>query len=275
MSDHQLSEADRAAIDEARAQGHADAAAEIPEPVDRVEDVDAGGVPARLYAPAGAAGALLYLHGGGFVFGDLVTHDSIARRLANRTGRSVLMPDYRRAPEHPYPAAVDDTAASAAWWAGQGHERLAVVGDSAGAALALGEVLRHPTTYDAQVLVYPFIDPSGDTYDRSLDNEDLSLAACQWFWRLYLQGADVSGDHALNALERTSLAGLPRTLVQLAALDVLTPAGKLLADRLAADEVPTRVELFPAVGHGFWRRTDNDQSEPALGRVAEFLAERP
>src|SRR5262245_44512375 len=107
-----LSEQLLAEIARERAEARAAAETEPKVPVSRVDDVDAGGVPARLYVPDGAPGAVLYLHGGGFVLGDLVTHDGVARRMADRTGWAVLMPDYRRAPEHAWPAAVDDSAAA-------------------------------------------------------------------------------------------------------------------------------------------------------------------
>ncbi|MGZ5403573.1 MAG: alpha/beta hydrolase [Nocardioides sp.] len=250
----------------------AEAAAEVKELVACVEDVTAGGVPARLYRPNDAPGALLFLHGGGFALGDLVSHDGIARRLVARTGWAVLMPDYRLAPEHAWPAADEDSAAAGTWLAGQDFDRLVVVGDSAGATLALGEALRSPARYAAQVLVYPFVDPSCASYAAELDVTDLSMERCEMFWRLYLQGADASADPALGALDGGSLTGLPPTLIQLAEADVLTRPGRLLADRLRADGVEIEVELYPGVQHGFWRRTDNDQAEPALARVAAFLA---
>lgn len=265
---------DLAAVAADREAGHAEAALEAKEPVAHVEDLSADGVASRLYVPDGAPGALLYLHGGGFALGDLVTHDGIARRLANRTGWAVLMPDYRRSPEHPWPAADRDTAAAGGWLADRAWERTAVIGDSAGAALALGEALRHPERYAAQVLVYPFVDPACRTYDREISVTDLDLARCRQFWRLYLQGADAAADAALHVLDRESLAGLPPTLVQLAERDVLTPTGMVLSARLADHGVPTEVAVHPGVEHGFWRRTDNDQSEPALAHVARFLAER-
>jgi len=256
-----------------RAEARAEAEAEPRLPVARVDDVDAGGVPARLYVPDDAAGALLYLHGGGFAMGDLVTHDGFARRLAVRTGWAVLLPDYRRSPEHPWPAAVDDAAAASDWLAGQGLAPLAVVGDSAGSALAIGEALRHPGRWAGQVQVYPFVDPSCASYDDELVGADLPVERCRLYWDLYLQGA--SGDEALHVLERDSLAGQPPALVQLAELDVLTTTGRRYAERLAADGVAVRLEVYPGVQHGFWRHTDNDQSGPALDHVAEFLAALP
>ena len=254
-----------------RAEARAAAADEPKLPVDRVDDVDAGGVPARLYLPDGAPGAVLYLHGGGFAMGDLVTHDGFARRLAVRTGWAVLMPDYRRSPEHAWPAAAADAAAASDWLATQDFARLAVVGDSAGSALAIGETLRHPERWVAQVQVYPFVDPSCGSYDDGLVGAELPVERCRMFWELYLQGAD--GDEALHVLERGSLAGQPPALVQLAEVDVLTPAGRRYAERLSAEGVDVRLEVYPGVQHGFWRHTDNDQAGPALDHVAEFLAD--
>src|SRR5687768_5031338 len=185
-----------------RAAAHAEAAEEAEVDIARVEDVDARGVPARRYVPDQPAGALLYLHGGGFALGDLVTHDGFARRLADRTGWAVLMPDYRRSPEHAWPAAAEDAAAAADWLAGQAGDRVVVVGDSAGSALAIGEVIRHPERYAGQVQVYPFVDPSVASYDHGLTDADLPVERCDLFWRLYLQGADASVDAALHVLDR-------------------------------------------------------------------------
>ncbi len=259
-----------AEIELARAEARAEGEAQQKLPVARVEDVDAGGVPARLYVPEGATGALLYLHGGGFAMGDLVTHDGFARRMAVRTGWAVLLPDYRRSPEHAWPAAADDGAVAADWLAGQGWERLVVVGDSAGSALAIGEALRHPDRWVGQVQVYPFVDPSCASYDTELVGAELPVERCRLFWQLYLQGG--AGDAALHVLALESLAGQPPALVQLAEIDVLTPAGRRYAERLADDGVPVELRVYPGVQHGFWRHLDNDQSGPALDDVAAFLA---
>lgn len=259
-----------AALERERRDARAVAADEPKVPVDRVDDVDAGGVPARLYVPEGAPGAVLYLHGGGFAMGDLVTHDGFARRLAACTGWAILMPDYRRSPEHAWPAAVDDAGAASDWLADRDFARLAVVGDSAGSALAIGQALRHPDRWVGQVQVYPFVDPSCASYDDGLVGAELPVERCRLYWELYLQGAD--GDAALHVLESGSLAGQPPALVQLAELDVLTPTGRRYAERLADAGVDVRVEVYRGVQHGFWRHLDNDQSAPALDHVAEFLA---
>lgn len=265
-------EPELAGIEADRVAGHAEAATEPKLAIARIEDVDAGGVPARLYVPDDAPGAMLYLHGGGFALGDLVTHDGFARRLADRTGWAVLLPDYRRSPEHAWPAAAEDAAAAADWLVGTGFDRFALVGDSAGSALAIGEALRHPGRYVAQVQAYPFVDPSCTSYDHHLTGTDLPIERCRLFWRLYLQGSDGSSDAALQVLDRGDLTGQPPALVQLAELDVLTPTGRRYAARLADAGVPVRVEVYPGVQHGFWRRVDNDQAGPALDDVAAFLS---
>lgn len=267
-----LTEEDLQEAAEARVAADAEGAAEPRVDLARVEDVDAGGVPARLYLPRDAQDVVLYLHGGGFVTGGLVAHDGFARRLASRTGRGVLLPAYRLAPEHPWPAADEDAAAAADWLADQGFRRLDVVGDSAGSALAIGEVLRHPLRYVGQVQVYPFVDPSCASYDDGIGGVDqLTVDRCRLYWRLYLQGADASGDPALQVLDRGGLSRQPPALVQLAELDVLTPTGHRYAERLRAHGVPVRVQVYPGVQHGFWRRSDNDQAARALDDLAEFL----
>jgi acetyl esterase len=264
-----------AGIEADRRAAHEEAAEEHKVAVDRVEDVDAGGVPARFYVPDGAPGVVLYLHGGGFALGDLVTHDGFARRLADRTGWAVLMPDYRRSPEHAWPAAAEDAVAAADWLATEARDRQVLVGDSAGSTLAIGEALRHPGRWAGQVQVYPFLDPAGRTYDHAISGADLSVERCDLFWRLYLQGADAADDPALHVLDRGDLTDQPPALVQLAEIDVLTPTGRRYAERLAGAGVPVRVEIYPGVQHGFWRRTDNDQAGPALHDIASFLADLP
>ncbi|GAA1476236.1 alpha/beta hydrolase [Nocardioides aestuarii] len=255
-----------------RASGRAEGAAEATVDVARVEDVAAGGVPSRLYVPEGARDAILYLHGGGFVLGDLVSHDGFARRLAAATGWAVLMPAYRLAPEHPWPAAAHDARSASDWLEQQSFDRLVVAGDSAGSALAIGEALRVPERWVGQVQVYPFVDPGGATYDRELTGIDLTVERCDLFWRMYLQGGD--GDEALHVLAGSDLAGQPPALVHLAEIDVLTPTGHAYAARLREAGVPVDVSVFPGVLHGFWRKTDNDQAAPALDDLSAWLDRR-
>lgn len=273
-----LSEEDRAEVAGTRAGMAVEAAAEAREDVARVEHLDLGGVPGRLFEPDAATGLLVLFHGGGFVFGDLDTHDAHCRRVANRTGWAVLAVDYRRAPEHPYPAAVEDADAVAGWLLahaadlGPAGARLVVGGDSAGANLALGVALRQPGLFAAQMLVYPFLDPTCASYDRTIAEPDFGVDDLAWFWQLYLQGREPGTDADLDPLAAESFGGLPPTLVQLAELDVLSAPGRQLAERMAADGVPVQVETYSGVGHGFWRHPENDRMEPALAGVRDFLA---
>ena len=273
-----------AGIGALRRAARAAAAAEEREPVRSVEDLDADGVPCRLYRPAGVEppSVLVYLHGGGFVFGDLETHDGQARRLANRTGLAVLAVDYRRPPEHPFPAAVHDTDAALAWLLreGKGRDvdvtRPVVVGDSAGANLALGLVLRHPDRIEATVLVYPFLDPdlAAPSYDRE-DGGGLSRAEARWYWQQYV---DAPGDlaHPDLAPLRSDRARLGRiggpVLVQAAEHDPLVDENRLLADRLSDAGVDVRLSTYPGMVHGFWRHPQLfDAAEQALAEIADFL----
>ena len=185
--------------------------------------------------PTGAAGALLYLHGGGFALGDLVTHDGIARRLAarHRLGRAAA-PTTAARPSTPWPAAADDAAAAADWLAGQGYDRLAVVGDSAGVgAGASARCCATPARYVAQVQVYPFVDPVGRVLRRRADRRRPAGRAVRAG-----SGGSTCRAPTPRATRRStcstaeSLAGQPPALVQLAELDVLTPTGPPLAERL-------------------------------------------
>ncbi|MFP5253625.1 MAG: alpha/beta hydrolase [Actinomycetes bacterium] len=260
------------------------AATEHTEPVGAVAEVDADGVPCRLYRPAGveAPGVLVYLHGGGFVFGDLDTHDAQSRRLANRTGLAVLAVDYRRPPEHPFPAAVQDTDTAWAWLLREGEpfgldlSRPVVLGDSAGANLALGLALRHPTEVGAVVLVYPFLDPelAAPSYERE-DGGGLSRAEARWYWEQYV---DAPGDlaHPDLAPLRSDAARLARlgapVLVQAAEHDPLVDEDRLLADRLRESGVDVTLSTYPGMVHGFWRHPQLfDAAEEALAEIAAFL----
>jgi acetyl esterase len=271
-----VSEEDLTEVAQTRASMEREALDEPREHVERVEDMWVAGVPCRLYVPEGAGGLQLYLHGGGFVYGDLDTHDAHCRRMARRTGWAVLAVHYRRAPEHPYPAAVEDVETVGVWLATGPAEvaglggRLVASGDSAGANLALGSALRHRSLFEAMVLVYPFVDPSGASYDATLPVDGWGIEDLAWFWKLYLQGGEASHADA-DPFGAAEFRGLPRTLLQLAELDVLSTTGRTLAKRLAGDGVAVETVSYPGVGHGFWRHDDNDQHEPALVDLARFL----
>ena len=273
-------------IEAMRAEDRSAAAGEEREGVDRVEDVDAGGVPCRLYVPGvadavePAAGArlLVFLHGGGFVFGDLETHDAQSRRLANRTGSAVLTVGYRRPPEHPFPAAPDDVDSVLAWLRDHGPGlgldlgRVVLVGDSAGGNLALVAALRNPGLAAACVLVYPFVDSAMAGGSYAAGDGGLTREEAAWYWSQYARDAADLADPDLTPLRSDRLGSLPVTLVQIAEHDVLADEDAELARRIRAAGAAVQVTTYPGMIHGFWRHPDLfDGAEEALAEVARFL----
>ena len=266
-----------------RAEAVAVAGEEPKEPVGQVVHVDADGVRCRLYVPETGVpaqlGGLVFVHGGGFVFGDLDTHDGQSRRLANRTGMAVLAVDYRRPPEHRFPAAPDDVDTAVAWFVTQGASwgvdptRLAVIGDSAGGNLALVAALRNPRLFAAAVLVYPFLDPEAAA--ASYDSESLaSLAAdeCAWYWQQYAATPDDLSHPDLAPLRSDRLGTLPPTLVQVAEHDVLAGEDVELARLVAEAGGTVSTTLYPGMVHGFWRHPQAfDAAKEALAEAAAFL----
>jgi len=237
-------------------------------------DVDANGVHARLYRPADAlSGLIVHFHGGGFVFHDIDVHDAAARRFANRARRAVLSVDYRRPPEHPFPAAVEDVDAVLAWLAHREHGALFAHGDSAGGNLALVAALRHPGRFDAVGLVYPFLDPtqSFGSYDTAGDGFDRAEAA--WYWEQYAAGpADLSNpDLAPLRSDDARLAALPPTLVVTAEHDPLRDEGEHLAARLDALGVEVTATRYLGQIHGFWRHEGFRAAERLMRQVAGFF----
>jgi acetyl esterase len=272
-------------IAEQRRLAREQAAAEPREEVGHVEDLDAAGVPCRLHLPAdprvagaAAGGAILFLHGGGFVFGDLDTHDAQARRLANRTGLAVLAVDYRRPPEHPFPAAVEDTDTALAWLVGAAPalgldvSRLVALGDSAGGNLALVAALRNPNVFAATVLVYPFIDPRQRHASYRSEAGGLGADEAAWYWHQYAaRPADLEHPD-LSPISSERLHTLPPSLVVAAEHDPLVDEDVDLAQRMKAAGVPTRLTTYPGMIHGFWRRPELfDAVEESLAEIADFL----
>jgi acetyl esterase len=268
-------------VDAARRQARDVALAEPREPVDEVRDVVAAGVPCRFYRPAARpAGLVLHLHGGGFVLNDVEVHDAAARRLANRSGLAVLSVDYRRPPEHPFPAAPDDVSAVVGWLGEGGTASLGLApgvpllahGDSAGGNLALVAALRHPGRFAATALVYPFLDPgmAGESYASAAEGFDPREA--EWYWQQYAATPADLDDPDLAPLRSDRLATLPPTLVVTAEHDPLRDEGELLAARLADLGVEVVATRYLGMVHGFWRHPDVfDAAEPATRQVAGFL----
>ena len=218
---------------------------------DLVIDGPAAPLPLRLYRGAGAADGpgVLYLHGGGWVMGDLDSHDAVCRRLANRAGCRVLAVHYRLAPEHPFPAAADDSLAAWRWLhanaaaLGVDPARAAVAGDSAGGNLAavlalLGRDGAAPPAC-VQVLLYPVTDlrMATPSYARVTEGVPLTAATMRWFAGHYAPQPEQRTDWRASPALAPSLAGTPPAFVLTAGHDPLADEGRAYAARLEADGV--------------------------------------
>jgi len=236
------------------------------EEVARVLEVVAGGPCARAYEPAQRVtplGAIVWLHGGGWVMGDLEGFEHVCRALANASGRVVVSVDYRLAPEDPFPAARDDALAAVEWALGHGAAqlgwdptRVVVGGDSSGGNLAAVAVRHHAERVEAQLLVYPVTDAAMTSASYvSAAGADVggltpeTMARC---YAAYLQGAD-GADPDVSPLRALDLAGLPPTFVAVADHDVLREDGVAYAEALRAVGVPVELQHYADMVHGFLR----------------------
>ena len=237
-------------------------------PLARVQDVtlpgaDGSALPARLYAPSHARlPVLLYLHGGGFVIGGLETHDSLCRQLAQRSGGAVLALDYRLAPEHRFPTAVEDAWAAMRWLAGEGADaldldgqRLAVGGDSAGGTLAATCAIHARDTglpIRLQLLITPGTTAHMDTGSHTLFANGFLLdsANVAWFFDHYIDFHH-RRDWRFAPLEADDLDGVAPACVILAECDPLVDEGLAYADRLRLAGVAVELELYRGLTHDF------------------------
>ena len=242
-----------------------------PESIARVENRTvpgpAGQIPVRIYTPVGTAPfpVLVYFHGGGWVIGNLDTHDGICRSLANRVGCLVVSVDYRLAPEHPFPAAPEDCYAATRWLAehagslGGDKGRIAVGGDSAGGNLAAVVALmardRGGPKLAFQLLVYPATDTDFETrsYRENSEGYFLTRADMVWFWNHYAPRDEDRRNPYAAPLRAASLRGLPPALVITAEFDPLCDDGNAYAARLREDGVPVRLSQQDGLIHGFFQ----------------------
>lgn len=245
----------------------------------------AGGttVAARHYRPvADSRGTLLYLHGGGFTIGGLETHDSLCRQLALHSGAHVLSLDYRLAPEHRFPTAVDDSWAALRWLHEQGHRhgldsgRLAVGGDSAGGTLAAVAALMardHGLALRAQLLITPGTTAHADTASHRLFANGFLLDATtiEWFFEQYIDRSQRS-DWRFAPLNADDLEHVAPALILLAECDPLVDEGLAYSDRLRASGVPVEFELVRGVTHDFIKMGRAlDEARSALGWIGSQL----
>lgn len=245
--------------------------------LDDVRDVDADGVPCRLYRPRIGAPVALYVHGGGWVLHDLETHDAFCRELAHRTGWALLAVDYRRAPEHPYPAPLDDVETAARWLRKEARglrlatEMVAGIGDSSGANLLAGLSVRAPDLLDSLVLMYPPVDAAAPFTDE--DNAALEPAGMRAYWDAYAPGSVAANPEVSPLL--AELGTFPRTLVITAEHDILRDQGEAFAAALAEAGVDVTAWRALGVMHGFWRQpTVLASSRAAVAAVGAFLSRR-
>ncbi|MDN4173780.1 alpha/beta hydrolase [Nocardioides sp. SOB77] len=240
--------------------------ASVPE-VAAVEDVTvpgaAGSLPARVYRPRADAGPLptvAFFHGGGFVIGDLDTHDLTCRTIATLCDAVVVSVDYRLAPEHPFPAAPDDALAAARWVSDSladlgGDDRMGVAGDSAGGNLSavVAQAFRDEgRPLAGQLLVYPVTDMGG-SYPSHTENAEgffLDSRTMAWFGAQYVGDPSALGDPRLSPLHGR-LEGLAPAVVVTAELDPLRDDGNAYARALADAGVPVEHRVYPGLIHGF------------------------
>lgn len=256
-----------------------------------VEDLTIGSyLRARLYRPAApATPVVLFFHGGGWVLGSVNSHDALCRTLAARAGCAVLSVDYRRAPEHPFPAAVDDAAAALAWVAARGEAHglrptgVAVAGDSAGGNIAAALAIRSRTGLRPrlQVLFYPVTTTDLDTgVEAGHDGLVLSREELAWHQDLYLPRPRDRRHPEASPLDSPDLAGLPPAVVLAAECDPIAPQSRRYAQALRTAGVPVDLHVYPGMIHGFAQYPDRfEAARDAIARagraVRRALAEPP
>jgi acetyl esterase len=239
--------------------------------VHAVRDLDVEGLPARHYHPGEVAPLVMFLHGGGFVFGDLETHDRLCRMLCKHAGVHVLAIEYRLAPEHPFPAGADDAERAWQWVSahadglGADPARLAVAGDSAGGNLATIVAQRFAGTAlapEAQLLLYPTVDHKSDHPSKSLfaDGFFLTRKAMAWFDEQYAQaGGDLADPrHAPGAAQH--LANQPPAIIVTAGFDPLRDEAESYGEALRRAGSQVIVRRFSGLIHGFASMTGVSRS---------------
>jgi acetyl esterase len=230
----------------------------------RVTDDFVGDAPIRIYAADGpATGLIVYFHGGGWMIGSIGLMDNVARELAHSTGAVVVSVGYRLAPEHPYPAGLDDCEAVTRWALTNATkfdvppESVALAGESAGGNLAAAVALRLRDAGDAavagQVLIYPVLDNATASYDSREAFAGLIVSRKQMirYWEAYSGGRELDEDPFAAPLHADTLAGLPPALIVLGGCDLLRDEGSEYAARLRDDGVEVEAVCYPGQPHGF------------------------
>jgi acetyl esterase len=252
----------------------------------------AGGraIAVRVYRPGdGPRPLVVFFHGGGFVVCTLETHDPYCRALATEAGVMVVSVDYRLAPEHKFPAGLEDCLAATEWVLAHAGElgadgsRVFVAGDSAGGAMAAVVTLllrdKGVMGLAGQILLYPvtaYYDPPSASYLEMAEGYGLTRKGMMWFWDHYLNNKSEALDYRVAPLLASSLAGLPRAFVVTAEYDVLRDEGQAYAKRLEEAGVEVTHVFVPGMNHGFACSMNEfpflPQAKDVLRRVAGWIA---
>ena len=261
-------------------------AGQIPseEEVFEIRDIDADGIPCRLYRPSSDTnlGLLVFFHGGGWVIGDLNSHDGVCRSLANKSGHVVLAVDYRLAPEHKFPAAYDDCADALRWAhdhaasIGVDKTRIAVGGDSAGGNLAAAVALAEVVPLRFQLLIYPCVDMTmkSPSIDENAAAPILTKSVMTWFVNNYIRdSADYKNIKASPIVADDALLKcMPPALVVTAQFDPLRDEGEAYGKRLVENGVNCTITRFNGAFHGFFNMiTLLDDAQAAHAQSATLL----
>lgn len=271
--------------EDARASQASVLAARAPGPaLASVRDAIIGGTPARIYMPSDAPPALmLYFHGGGWVMGSVDDSDAHVRRMALATGCGIVSLDYRLAPEHPFPAPVEDGIAAWRWMVAEymGDAPIGIGGESAGGNIAAGTTIALRNLGlplpAFQILGYPVLDPAMDSasYACQAAGPMLSAQDMAWFWDQYVPAPADRHDPRAAPLQAADLSGLPPALIMSAACDPLCDEAAAYAERLAAAGVSVRYRCFAGMIHGFYKMADVlEGGRAALAEAAAFITER-
>ena len=284
-----LPEVDTLSAAEARALYAARTRPKVELPVETTDHVipgPSGSLRIRCYRPKGKGpfGACIYFHGGGWVLGNVETHDATGQRLCYGSRSVVVSVEYRLAPEHPYPAAPQDCFAATVWAATHAEEleidpeRIAVAGDSAGGNLAAVVALMArdhggpPLCF--QLLIYPSVDVdfARPSYIENAEGYMLTQAAMRWFWDQYAPQQAERKRAYCAPIHAESLEGLPAALVLTAELDPLRDEGRAYAERLRDAGVPTRYICYSGAVHGlFGMAADSELARRSVADACEAL----
>jgi acetyl esterase len=236
----------------------------LPDVRDLKAEGKGGPIALRLYRPAeGVLPVFVFFHGGGWVVGDLETHDVVCRQIARAAGAVVIAVDYRLAPEHPFPAASDDAWSATTWIAAHADElgidaaRMSVGGDSAGGGLAAVVALMgrdsRKLRLALQLLVYPVVDLRAESisYSKYAEGYLLTRAAMKWYIAQYAPTPQAVNDWHASPLLAPWVHGVAPALIITAELDPLIDEGDAYARRLRGARVPVEYQVVPGMVHGY------------------------